>query len=139
VEELGQLSEDASNNQLPGFLFITPNICNSGHDCSLQSSDQWLENTLPPLVDAFKKEGNNYLIIVTWDEGQTKKSCCGLPSEAGGHIVTILISPQAKQAFQDDTPYTTYSLLRTISEAWGLPLLAHAADDDNKLILAPWE
>ena len=139
VEELPQLAEDISNNKLSDFIFITPDICNSGHDCSIQESDRWLEDFLPSLVQAFEKDSDNYLLVVTWDEGQTTKSCCGLPTEAGGHIATILISPYAKPAFQDDTPYTTYSLLRTISEAWGLPLLGHAADANSKLILAPWK
>jgi hypothetical protein len=78
-------------------------------------------------------------LFVTWDDGNTNDSCCGLPAEAGGHIPTILISPRAKNGFQDATPYTTYSLLRTISEAWGLPLLGHAADATNVPILAPWK
>lgn len=139
VEELSDLGPDATNNQLADFIFITPNICNSGHDCTIKTSDDWLKNTLPALVNEFQAEGDDYLIVLTWDEGETKKSCCGLPENAGGRIATILISPQAKQGLQDDTPYTTYSLLRTISEAWGLPLLGHAADEGTAAILAPWK
>ena len=51
----------------------------------------------------------------------------------------ILISPWVKRGFQDDTPYTHYSLLKTISAAWGLPYLGHAADESNALITKPWE
>jgi hypothetical protein len=29
--------------------------------------------------------------------------------------------------------------LKTISQAWGLPYLAHAADETNALITAPWK
>jgi len=38
---------------------------------------------------------------------------------------------------QDDTPYTHYSLLKTIASAWGLPELGRAAD--APLIEKPWK
>ena len=82
VEEYYELEEDIVNNNLPDFIFITPNLCNAGHDCPLQDADAWLGNTLPPLVDALQKGSDNYLVVVTWDEGETDKSCCSLPAEA---------------------------------------------------------
>jgi hypothetical protein len=94
-----------------------------------------LAQLLPPL-DA---EGEPYLVIVTWDEGQGNHSCCGLPTEAGGRIATILLSPQVKNGYEDATPYSHYSILKTIAEAWHLPYLGHAADADTALIIAPWK
>jgi hypothetical protein len=79
------------------------------------------------------------LVILTWDEGQGNHSCCGLPTEAGGRVATVLISPQIKSGFQDDTPYTHYSLLKTIAASWGLPFLGHAADESNAIIATPWK
>src|SRR5215207_10010149 len=57
----------------------------------------------------------------------------------GGRVPVVLYSPQVKNGFEDPTPYTHYSLLKTISEAWGLPYLGHAADESNALIVAPWK
>ncbi len=54
-------------------------------------------------------------------------------------MATILVSPQAKSGFQDDTPYSHYSLLKTISAAWNLVYLRHAADAETSLITAPWK
>jgi hypothetical protein len=54
-------------------------------------------------------------------------------------VATVLISPQVKQNFQDQTLYSHYSILKTISEAWGLPYLGHAADAETPLITAPWK
>ena len=34
VVPLEQLDKDLANNQLPNFALITPNLCNSSHDCS---------------------------------------------------------------------------------------------------------
>jgi hypothetical protein len=50
-----------------------------------------------------------------------------------------LISPLVKNNFEDATPYTHYSLLKTIASAWSLPYLGHAGDDENVLITAPWK
>ena len=40
---------------------------------------------------------------------------------------------------KDETSYSHYSVLKTISEAWGLPQLGHAADAETNLIAAPWK
>lgn len=139
IVPLTQLDEDISAEDLPNFIFITPNLCYSAHSCGLELSDPWLDTLMDRLVPALNANGKPYLIIVTWDEGQGDLGCCGLAEPAGGRIPTILISPQAKQNFKDDTPYTHYSILETISEAWNLPLLKHAADPSTTLIERPWK
>ncbi len=116
-----------------------PNICNSAHDCTLDVTDTWLANTLSTLIPALDKEGSNYLVILLWDEGQGKHSCCGLPTNAGGRVPVVLYSPLVKNEFEDNTPYTHYSLLKTISQAWGLQYLGHAKDLSNVLITLPWK
>ncbi len=138
VVPLTQLDADIAANNLPNFIFISPNICHSAHDCALDLADSWLKEQIGKLYPALDASGEPYLIILTWDEGQSKHSCCGLPESAGGRIATILISPQAKPNFQDNTPYSHYSILKTISAAWSLPYLGHAADESTPLITAPW-
>lgn len=138
VVPLTDLNADILGESLPNFMFISPNLCNDAHDCSLDVADNWLKNLLATLVPALDTTGQPYLIVLTFDEGNKKLSCCGLPDEAGGRVPVVLISPSVKKAFQDDTPYTHYSLLKTISESWGLTYLGHAADEDNVLITAPW-
>jgi hypothetical protein len=139
IVPLSVLQADLEAGSLPNFVFITPNLCNSAHDCSLDVTDAWMANELMQIIPALEKEGPNYLVVLTWDEGQGKHSCCGLPLEAGGRIAVVLISPQVKNNFQDPTPYTHYSLLKTISAAWGLPYLGHAADESQLLITTPWK
>jgi hypothetical protein len=90
------------------------------------------------LIPALEKDGSNYLVVLTWDEGQDNASCCGLAQHAGGRIPVVLISPLVKSHYRDATPYTHYSLLKTISNAWGLPYLGHAANRNQPIILAPW-
>ncbi len=141
IVPLTMLKTDVDAGQLPNFIFISPNLCNDVHDCSLDNADEWLTDRLNLLIPALNKTAEPYLVVLNWDEGKasTTTSCCGLPEQAGGRVATVLISPQVKNGFQDSTPYTHYSLLKTIAEAWGLPYLGHAADDNNVLIIAPWK
>ena len=134
-----RLQNDLEAGSLSNFIFITPNLCNSAHDCTLRVADDWLNTLLASLLPALDATAEPYLLILTWDEGQGNHSCCGLPAEAGGRVATILISPQVKNGFQDATPYSHYSLLKTISESWGLSYLGHAADELTALIIAPWK
>ena len=134
-----QLYSDIAAGSLPSYLFITPNLCNDAHDCGLPVADQWLEALMLVLQPELEAGGKSYLVILTWDEGQGNHSCCGLPDKAGGRVATVLVSPQAKAGFEDDTPYTHYSLLKTIAESWQLEYLGHAADQTNALITAPWK
>ncbi len=147
VVPLTSLSDDLAAGTLPNLVYIMPNLCNSAHDaaidpfCGLSVADHWLGGMLAELLGYLEPRAASepYLIILTWDEGQSNASCCGLPANAGGRVATILISPLARQGFQDATPYTHYSLLKTIEAAWNLPYLGNAAKDSNGLILAPWK
>lgn len=139
IVPLSTLQTDIDSAALPNFIFITPNLCNDAHNCDLDVADAWMTDLLVRLVPALDKQGPNYLLVLTWDEGQGSHSCCGLPEDAGGRIPVVFYSPLVKNGFEDPTPYTHYSLLKTISEAWGLPYLGHAADDSNVLITAPWK
>lgn len=139
VVPFSQLAVDIKSDALPNYVFITPNLCNDAHDCDLSTADDWLKSLMGDLLPALNADGKPYLIVITWDEGQGDHSCCGLPKEAGGRIATVLVSPQVKSGFHDDTPYSHYSLLKTIAAAWNLPDLGHAADPETTLITAPWK
>jgi phospholipase C len=139
IVPLSALQTDLQTASLPNFIFITPNLCNDAHDCELSVSDAWLTNLLGSLVPVLDATGKPYLLVMMFEEGQGKHSCCGLPEEAGGRVPVVFYSPQVKNGFEDSTPYTHYSLLKTISESWGLPYLGHAADVNNSLIVLPWK
>jgi phospholipase C len=131
-----QLAVDLAAGALPDFVFIMPNQCHNAHDCPLNEADAWLGEWAPFLL-AYPDFVQGGLIVLTWDEGQGNHACCGM-TVGGGRVATVLMSPLVKPGFQDETPYTHYSLLKTISEAWGLPYLGHAADPEHALITLPW-
>ena len=139
VVPLEYLDDDIASGNLPNYIFITPDLCNSSHDCEQRVADDWLKNIYNKIQPALEADSQPYLIVLTWDEGQGTHSCCGIPEPAGGRVATVLISPQVKEGFKDDTPYTHYSLVKTIAAAWGLDFLNHAADETTAIILAPWK
>ena len=138
VVPLTQFDTDLANNQLPDFSWITPNLCNDGHDCSSSTADSFLGSEVSKIL-ASPSFDQNSLLIITFDEGTSGASCCGLPSSAGGHIATLLISSLAKASYQDSTPYDHYSILRTMADAWGLPYLEHTGDSGTSAIVDVWK
>ena len=136
---LTHLDADLANNSLPNFAYIMPDLCNSGHDCSAAVADKWVSGMIGKLQDS-PALGNNSLIIIAFDEAASTdtSSCCGLPAPAGGQVPVVLISPSALPDVTDNTPYSHYSLLKTILTAWNLPLLGQAANASTQAITAPW-
>jgi hypothetical protein len=114
-------------------------MCNDAHDCPLATADLWLGPVVADILNAQDFDPDS-LLVITFDEGKSNSGCCGLPSNAGGKIATLLISKRVKPDFQDHTPYTHYSLLKTIETSWSLePLLGHSIDLETTLITAPWK
>ncbi len=82
------------------------------------------------------KSRANVAIVITFDEGSSDRpeGCCGIDPKSvanfgGGHIPTIVITNHGPRGVVDRTPYSHYSLLRTIEDAFGIhDYLNHAAD-----------
>jgi len=138
----------------PNYVFITPNLCNDGHDpdCidgtpgGLTAVEAFLRKWVPLITasPAFKHDG---LLIITFDESEGSgpegaTACCGEQSLAsaqrpagfigpgGGRIGAVLLSPYIKPGTVSTVPYNHYSLLRTVEDIFGLPHLGYAAEPD---------
>lgn len=121
-----EFSSDVQSGTLADYVWITPNMCNDAHDCSISVSDRWLKLWVPQIL-ASPAWQQNGLLIITFDEGKGATGCC--TDAVGGRIPTLVISPLGKPAYQSAIPYDQYSVLRTVEEAWGMPLLANAASE----------
>jgi hypothetical protein len=100
---------------LPTVAFVTPNMCNDMHDCSVATGDRWLRNNLGGYADWAKT--HNSLLIVTFDEDS---------GDPPNHIATVIVGEQIRPGDYDE-PTTHYTILRTIEDAYGLPALGQAA------------
>ena len=122
IVPLTRLTADERGATMPTFTWITPNLCNDMHDCSVSTGDRFLAGLVPPLLRALGPRG---LLFLTWDEGSSDAGCCRLAS--GGHIVTILAGAGARAHARLATPTDHYSVLQTIEDVLGLKRLRGAA------------
>ncbi|HLY65617.1 MAG TPA: alkaline phosphatase family protein [Chloroflexota bacterium] len=115
-----QLANDVANNQLPAYMWITPDSCSDMHDCSVATGDRWLANNLGPLLSSPAFTQQNSLLALVWDEDD---------GSGDNRVPLILVGPHVKRGYVSHTPANHYSLLRTIEAAWNLPALT--ANDGN--------
>jgi hypothetical protein len=119
----GQLAADLRAGTLPTYAWISPNLCDDGHDCALRTADAFLARTVPALL---RELGPHGFLVLTWDEGTLDAGCCG--AAHGGHIATIVAGPDVRAGARESRPLDHYGVLATIERALGLAPLAGAAD-----------
>ncbi|MEO6533113.1 MAG: alkaline phosphatase family protein [Pseudolysinimonas sp.] len=108
----------ASTSTLPSYSFISPNLCNDMHDCSVAAGDGWLAREVPRILNSPAFTEQNSLLIITFDEAET----------SGNSVLCVFAGPAAKLGYTSSTPFSHYSILRTLEVAWGLdPLTRHDA------------
>ncbi len=119
----GLVTDLASVATTPNFSFITPNLCDDGHDYPCTNTtgagqgggssegdiNQWLE-TWVPIIQASPAYQQDGLIEITFDEGETPSldstACCGetngpaatsggngITGPGGGKVGAVLLSP----------------------------------------------
>jgi hypothetical protein len=148
--ETGLATDLAKAGRTPIFSFITPNLCQDGHDypcknegggeSALADIDSFLSTWVPKIVSspAFARNG---LLEITFDESDGPQSdssaCCGeqpgpgsplpgITGPGGGRVGAVLISPFIKPGTVVSTDYDHYSSLASWEELLGLPTLADA-------------
>jgi len=153
VVELARLPADlASVASTANYTFITPNLCNDGHDAvcvdgrrgGLTAIDVFLRKWVP-LIEAspaFRADG---LLVITFDESdgagpEGSSACCaerplpgakyrpGFSGPGGGRVGAVVLSPFVKGGTVSAVPYNHYSLLRTVEAIFGLTYLGYAAE-----------
>ncbi|HTU98147.1 MAG TPA: alkaline phosphatase family protein [Solirubrobacteraceae bacterium] len=128
------------------YTFITPNLCDDGHDATcangqtggLPRADAFLQTWVPKITGspAFKRDG---LLIITFDEAATSdaSSCCGeIPGPAapepggtgpgGGRVGAVLLSPCIKPGTVSQTAYDHYTMLGSVENIFGLSHIGYA-------------
>jgi len=157
VVNLKRLPRDlASTATTPNYVFITPNLCDDGHDpqCvdgrrgGLTAIDAFLRRWVP-LIEAAPAYQADGLLIITFDESEGPgpdgaAACCGeqplpgaryrpgISGPGGGRIGAVLLSRFIKPGTHSQVPYNHYSLLRTVEAIFGLGFIGYAAAPDLK-------
>ena len=124
-----------NGNTLPSFSFVTPNLCNDTHDCSVATGDSWLSGWFGVIAGSAAYLAGSTAIVVTWDEGSGGSSgfdCSHNTSRNDCHIAAVVVAPSTAKGATSSTLFNHYSLLRTTEQMLGITtLLGHAGDANN--------
>jgi phospholipase C len=98
----------------PNFVWITPDLCHDGHDCSLGIAADWLAGIVAKITasPAWNSHGT---LFITWDEADGSTTLVPL----------IVVRPDAG-GLSSAQLYDHYSLLATIEDALQLQRLGQA-------------
>jgi phospholipase C len=130
----GAFQQAIRGGTLPSFSFVTPNLCNDTHDCSIKTGDTWLKTWVPLITAGSNYKAGNTVVFITWDEGSggsTGEDCATKTTDQSCHIATLVVSPSTTPGRRSATFYTHYSLLKTTEQLLGLGYLGHAADSST--------
>jgi phospholipase C len=109
----GALRRDIDANTLPTFAFVTPNLCNDTHDCSVSAGDRWLRQLVPLLLGSDSYAAGKTAIFVVWDEDSP--------------MPFIALAPTVPAGTVESAKVDHYALLRTTEEMLGIPMRLAAA------------
>ncbi len=55
-------------DNLPNFAFITPDLCNDGHDCDNETVDPWAQANIDPVLNSAAYQAGHVAVFVWYDE-----------------------------------------------------------------------
>jgi phosphatidylinositol-3-phosphatase len=128
IVPFSQFDQDMAGT-VPNLVWITPDLCHDGHDCSTQVADTWLSQTVPKILGSSAWQ-NGGLLLLTWDEGE----------DSANHVLTLVIHP-GTIVRTSARSYDHYSLLASVEDRLGVPRLgeaAHANAMDDLLLTFPF-
>ena len=147
----GLAADLQSVSTTPNLSFITPDVCDDGHDypctndpsgaSALADIDNFLSTWVPLITSspAYQQDG---LLVINFDESSGPQSdsaaCCGegpgpdsplpgITGLGGGRVGAVLLSPFIKAGTVSNVAYNHYSLLASIEDYFGLQRLGYAS------------
>jgi hypothetical protein len=99
--------------QTPQLAWITPGMCNDGHDCGIARTDGWLSRAVPEIMRS-KAWQQGAVLFITWDEGSGEDS----------QVALLVVARNVRGQFT--MPLNHYSLLATISDRLGVARLGQS-------------
>jgi hypothetical protein len=108
-------------NNLPTFSFVTPTLCDDGHDCSNSTVDNWAKKNIQAVINSAAYQLGAVTIFVWYDEDHPVPNM-----QLGWHA----------KAGVKTTAITYASTLRAWEDMLGVPHIANAATAVNMRPLA---
>jgi hypothetical protein len=99
---------------LPAFAFVTPNLCNDGHDCDNGVVDQWAREHVQPVLDSDAYRAGKVAVFIWYDEDRP--------------VPNMWITPTAATGPLDVTGAGAAATLKAWQSMLGLPCLTNACN-----------
>jgi phosphatidylinositol-3-phosphatase len=106
------LSDLSSPSTSSNLMWLTPNLCNDMHDCSVSTGDTYLSEVVPKILDSNLFTHQKAALFITFDEGNA-----GYPND---YVYSVWAGRTVKASFESKLPYSHFSLLSTIEHVWHL-------------------
>jgi acid phosphatase len=117
IKNFTSFEEDLANQKLPQWSFVTPNMTDDGHDTNVTFASVWERGWISSLLNNSYLM-NNTLILLTFDESEQYT----IQNNVFGILLGGAI-PENLKGTVDNTFYTHYSAIASVSANWGLPSL----------------
>ena len=122
--------------RLPNYSFVTPDMCNDGHDregCTGETTQiaraaAWLEKFLAPTLEN-PDLLDQTLVVITFDESRSYKH---------NHVYTAFLGGMVKPGGRENACLDHFNVLRTIEENFSLTPLG-GEDSRSAPITAVWK
>ena len=122
--DMSALNTALASGAVSRFNYIVPNECEDAHDnCKPVGNPQlqfdgFLAREVPQILSS-PAFGSNGVLIITYDEADTKSPNNAIKFGNGGNVVFAVVSPLANTGSYGST-WTHYSFLRTLEDGLGV-------------------
>jgi phospholipase C len=107
----GHLHDALNGGHAPAYMFVTPNLCNDMHDCSVSAGDRWASRWIPMMRRSRTYRAGRTVILLTWDEDD---------GSSGNHVPLVVVSPYTPAGRTSSRPLNHYALLRASEHLLGI-------------------
>jgi len=117
------LADLQSPSNSSNFMWLTPNVCNDMHDCSVSTGDTYLSQLVPMILGSKLFTHQKAALFIVFDEGN------GDHQYPNDQVYALWAGSVAKTSFSSSNQFNHYSFLKTIETNWHLPALT--SNDQN--------
>src|SRR5207245_9473698 len=98
------------------FMWLTPNVCNDMHDCTVSTGDNYLSRMVPQVLNSTIFRTQGVALFITFDApGTCSYSVC--------RVTRFCAGPSVKRNYISSVRYDHYSVPATLESIWNLPAL----------------
>jgi acid phosphatase len=137
-----QLFNDLNSTNPPNFIWLSPNLCNDGHETctplnnTVLQSNNYLKQVVPRILDSitFLSVKNNAVLFITWDEGNIG---CHVPGQTYptciDRVPAILAGKNISPGSRSNQKHSHYSFPATLEAFWNLRPLTRFDSNGNPM------